>query len=143
MGRPRITCEHEPKGCEKCRALRKKQQHKAWRDKNREHVNLTSKLWIQNNPEKRREFTKGMRFYGRTIREMFENQKGLCAICDSPLRDDSPVDHDHKTGWVRGILCDNCNSGIGMLGDDPERLVRAIIFILSAREAERAHSRSI
>ena len=39
------------------------------------------------------------------------------------------VDHDHVTGEVRGLLCDNCNRGIGMLGDTKEDLVKALNYL--------------
>ena len=39
------------------------------------------------------------------------------------------VDHCHQTGRVRGVLCFNCNSAIGKLGDDPDTLRRAIAYL--------------
>ncbi|WP_371612134.1 endonuclease VII domain-containing protein [Streptomyces clavifer] len=39
------------------------------------------------------------------------------------------VDHCHETGRVRGVLCFNCNSAIGKLGDDPDSLRRAIAYL--------------
>lgn len=46
-------------------------------------------------------------------------QNGLCAICFEPEAEDQvlSVDHDHKTNKVRGLLCGNCNRGIGNLKD--------------------------
>ncbi|MEU9115034.1 endonuclease domain-containing protein [Streptomyces sp. NPDC048483] len=38
------------------------------------------------------------------------------------------VDHDHRTGKVRGVLCFNCNSGLGLLRDDPQAARRAIAY---------------
>ncbi|MFD9033392.1 endonuclease domain-containing protein [Streptomyces sp. NPDC059567] len=49
-------------------------------------------------------------------------------MCREPVRRAAPevhVDHRHKTGRVRGVLCFNCNSAIGKLGDDPDTLRRA------------------
>lgn len=51
---------------------------------------------------------------------LFNEQKGCCAICathQSDLPRALAVDHDHKSGVVRGLLCYSCNSGIGFLKD--------------------------
>ncbi len=58
---------------------------------------------------------------------MIEEQGGLCALCyENPA---VQVDHCHKTGAVRGILCLNCNAALGALGDDPEVVHRAIAYL--------------
>src|SRR6266550_1376817 len=45
-------------------------------------------------------------------------QGGLCAICGGPpKRRTLAVDHDHKSGEVRGLLCDRCNVGLGWIED--------------------------
>ncbi|MFI9528336.1 endonuclease VII domain-containing protein [Micromonospora rosaria] len=54
-------------------------------------------------------------------------QGGVCAVCGDP--DPEHVDHDHRTGWVRGILCFNCNGGLGQFRDSPARLARAITYL--------------
>lgn len=60
-------------------------------------------------------------------------QEGKCAICGSPFCGKSPrIDHDHATGIVRGLLCHNCNAGIGLFKDRPE-LLRSAASYLSAR----------
>lgn len=60
--------------------------------------------------------------------ELMLAQAGLCAICQRP--EVLFVDHHHGTGAVRGLLCSNCNCGIGLLGDDADRLVAAAFYVL-------------
>ncbi len=64
-------------------------------------------------------------------------QHGGCALCHRDLSALPTklvhVDHDHATGLVRGILCSNCNSGLGLLDDDPKLLARAIEYVLEFR----------
>jgi hypothetical protein len=69
--------------------------------------------------------------------EMFAAQAGSCAICEVHQTDLSKrlaVDHCHRTGAVRGLLCTNCNTAIGKLKDSKKLLERAIGY-LSAAEA--------
>ncbi len=71
--------------------------------------------------------------YGLTLSNYIElkcEQKGLCKLCGMINNGWAlAVDHDHKTGKVRGLLCDNCNTGIGMLKDSPELLKKAINYL--------------
>ena len=66
--------------------------------------------------------------------EMLKAQNGRCWICGTTEGDSSgrtlAVDHHHGTGAVRGLLCSNCNRGIGLFKDDPERLAKAISYLL-------------
>jgi hypothetical protein len=52
---------------------------------------------------------------------MLRAQGGVCAICARPpvSKRDWHVDHDHKTGIIRGLLCNGCNTAIGQLRDNP------------------------
>lgn len=59
--------------------------------------------------------------------EMLAEQGGRCAICGGP--DPQHVDHDHRNGWVRGILCFNCNGGLGQFKDDPKLLAGAYTYL--------------
>lgn len=71
---------------------------------------------------------------------MVEEQDGKCAICmrefdlSGPTRKDVVVDHDHTTGEVRGLLCQHCNVGIGMLGDDADRIMSAAAYLLARQD---------
>lgn len=64
---------------------------------------------------------------------MLERQGGVCAICGNgasdAIRKNLAVDHCHGTGRVRGLLCGNCNTGLGSFKDDPVLLRRAIKYL--------------
>jgi hypothetical protein len=106
-----------------------------WRDDNRDRYDDYRAEYRQR-PERKRK----MRdlYYRRTfgisaddVDALIEVQGGVCAICGiTPEREASwHVDHDHETGAVRGVLCIDCNHGIGKLGDSIERLERAIAYL--------------
>lgn len=59
---------------------------------------------------------------------LLEKQNGQCAICKDEAK--LVVDHDHGSGKVRGLLCNNCNAGLGMLKDSPDILRAASQYIL-------------
>lgn len=74
-------------------------------------------------------FAERARLYGVDagwLKETAEAQ-GRCAICDAST--ELVVDHDHATGLYRGLLCANCNVGIGMFADDPARLLAAVSYL--------------
>lgn len=64
---------------------------------------------------------------------MFRAQGGVCAICErAPYPKGAPlvVDHDHVTGAVRALLCGPCNSALGLMGDKPDRLESAAVYLM-------------
>lgn len=71
--------------------------------------------------------------YGLTRDELkaLLTQHDVCAICGlADWGKKGPcVDHCHKTGAVRGILCGRCNTGLGQFGDDPKRLLSAVSYL--------------
>lgn len=72
------------------------------------------------------------RFYGLSAEEYYallEKQKGLCALCGVKPTGKLVVDHCHKTGRIRGILCRKCNLGLGLLGDTAEFLAKAVAYL--------------
>lgn len=78
-----------------------------------------------------------MKKYGLSESEyeaLLHGQGGVCAICGSahPGLDFSffPVDHDHVTGEVRGLLCNDCNLGIQRFKDNANFLVSAATYLL-------------
>lgn len=62
---------------------------------------------------------------------LLEQQDGRCAICSSVLQKPC-IDHCHSTSKVRGILCQNCNTGLGMFNDSPSNLRKAADYIEKA-----------
>lgn len=74
--------------------------------------------------------------YGITKEDYFallNKQDNKCALCTKSLagvpRRESPIDHCHETGRIRGILCMQCNVGLGLLGDNEEGLLRALKYL--------------
>lgn len=79
-----------------------------------------------------REFRKKYGIGLAEYKEMLAAQDGVCASCRRPETKVQfgtvrmlSVDHDHDTGKVRGLLCGNCNAGIGYFGNDEPELLRA------------------
>ena len=56
-------------------------------------------------------------------------QNHACAICGRVMKDKLFLDHCHKSGKLRGLLCCTCNSGLGMFKDNPELLDNAIRYL--------------
>ena len=74
--------------------------------------------------------------FGMTVAEydqMDAAQLGQCKICGVHkrhiYRKRLVVDHDHETGQVRGLLCNKCNQGLGLLGDNEEALRKALSYL--------------
>ena len=102
--------------CKECSLKR----NKRWRDSNPKVVSESS-LW-----------TRRKIFYGITkeeFYEMMEKQNHQCAICKISIDRSSHVDHCHSTGKVRGILCMNCNKGLGFFKDNTENIQSAIEYL--------------
>jgi thymidylate synthase len=78
--------------------------------------------------------------YGVTpewYQEQLITQNNVCAICnaipDNGRYKDFVIDHCHETGIARGLLCSNCNQALGLVGDDIDRLGRAIDYLRKLR----------
>jgi Recombination endonuclease VII len=91
--------------------------------------------WRNNNPEEllqSQRRTRRKREYGVTredYNKMLLEQNNECAICQISIGHEASVDHDHDTGQVRGLLCRNCNVGIGMLQDNSKILKSATKYL--------------
>jgi hypothetical protein len=94
--------------------------------------------YVAKNPEKEKRKNKNknlLKNYGITIEiynQQFETQNGCCAICgkhQSLLKKSLAVDHNHVTGKIRKLLCNNCNILLGMAEDSPALLENAITYL--------------
>lgn len=111
----------------RCRQCDKKAREK-YRETNRERFYLVSRR-------------KNLKFqYGISLEEyeeLLKAQGGCCAICGSFNNNTTgkkrnwnfSVDHCHESGKVRGLLCNNCNRGLGLLGDTEESLKKALNYL--------------
>ncbi len=90
----------------------------------------------QANPDQKRRWNL-TKLYGITLEEyeaLLVAQGGVCALNPEHTTPGGKlkhwhVDHDHKTGRVRGLLCRQCNLSLGGLGDDEEGLLRALAYV--------------
>lgn len=128
---------------------RKKVVEKAYREKNKDKIGSLNKKWREENREytnifHRENYKKIKRLkrgyilkktYGITLKQyedLLFSQKNKCAICgrhESEFKRSLHVDHCHETEIVRGLLCGNCNNGIGMFQHDINFLKNAIKYL--------------
>jgi len=129
-----------------------KERAKEYYEKNKEKLKERSKEYYYKNIEKVSARTKlyyektsssseyKFKRYGITrldYNNLYENQRGLCSICGkeeiSTLRSVKKkvlaVDHCHTTGKVRGLLCSNCNRGLGHFQESSDILRKAIDYL--------------
>lgn len=116
----------------------------------KECTNAASRSWSERNPDRRAVINRAYRErhaavlparerannllyrYGITDDEydaMVEVQQGRCAVCRQEPDGRLFVDHDHRTGQNRGLLCHNCNLGLGHFKDDPDVLRAALDYL--------------
>lgn len=139
--------------CKACTLERQRQ----WRRENPDGANAASRAWQLRNPERvqerrrryyeadrvgQRERTRRatlIRQYGITVEqfdELMAAQGARCAICRitqaeymEATKRRFAVDHDHKTGRVRGLLCNQCNTALGLLRESPALVERAADYL--------------
>lgn len=100
--------------------------------------------WVARNPEKfaATKMARDLRVkYGMTVaqyNELREKQNCACAICHRPEEFCSKaklhVDHCHETNIIRGLLCSNCNTALGLAGDNPTTLRQLAAYLERTRE---------
>jgi len=124
---------------EKAREIAKRYYHRhkkqcrvrilLWQKKNPEKIKAARLRWYHMNREKAA-MTRLLWKYGldeKTGRALLARP---CGICKGKTRG---IDHDHKTGKIRGSLCQTCNVGIGMFKDSPILLRKAIRYLAKKR----------
>lgn len=99
--------------------------------KNRDRINAMRRA--RYSPERNKDCALRTK-YGISLKEynrMFEEQKGKCAICGVELDNGffTHLDHDHDTGRVRGLLCRNCNPGLGQFKHSAGLLQKAVEYL--------------
>ena len=108
-----------------------------WYTANRDKAKARSDRYAKANPDKIRS-RKLRRDYGISIEDydrMLTLQNGVCAVCSEPPSKANAremvlhVDHCHKTGKIRGLLCATCNRMLGLAKDNPETLIKAATYV--------------
>lgn len=121
--------------CKVCERTASKQ----WRAENSDRVRKAQKKYYEANKDRLKYLSSVQwrrRRYGvsdEQYNEMLKRQHGRCAVCGGKPEgrwELLNVDHDHKTGRTRGLLCGPCNRGLGQLRDDPNLLMRAHSYLM-------------
>ena len=109
------------------------------------HNSANREAW-SNQPESKRKDKWLRNKYGKTYEwyiDTWEDQFRECPICREPIHLSGPshprkacVDHCHETGEVRGLLCNHCNRGLGLLGDSPYNTRRATKYLERYKDDE-------
>lgn len=117
---------------DKCKPCHKKAYRAEWGRNNRARVTAATLRWKQRYPERVRN-AHLKTTYGITsadYAEMAARQLGACAAClQRPSAGPLSVDHCHRTGRIRGLLCQGCNTALGAIADDPGRAAGLIAYL--------------
>ena len=128
-------------GCRPCRG----KESKEWQRNNPGKTSTASAKWYTNNPDGAKNRTLKLK-YGITIEtfnELLKSQDNLCAICKKPETATDKrlggirtlaVDHCHKTGKVRGLLCTCCNGALGFIKEDMMCALSLVKYIENNQE---------
>jgi hypothetical protein len=117
--------------CKQC--IREKSE--AIRKANPERERLRVRLWAIRNKEhcknRSREYylQKSSGITQEFYDALFQSQRGKCAICETESKKRLAVDHDHKSGKIRGLLCQRCNCAIGLMDESFGLLQSAIEYL--------------
>ena len=103
---------------------------RGYRESRKEEVKEYNSKYYGSNKDRLNSYMKFWK-YGITPQQfnlLFESQGGCCAICgrhQSEFKQSLCIDHCHITGTIRGLLCTDCNRGIGGLQDKPNVCLKA------------------
>ena len=112
---------------------------KAWREANPEQAKANRKRNYELNKESNLQYSKEYNLKKKfslsllEYEEMLTKQNGVCAICGGTCTKSLAVDHDHATGAIRGLLCNNCNRGLGHFKDNLKNLQQAIDYLKGSK----------
>jgi len=113
---------------------RGKERQRVYGKTNREKISQRAKAFLKANPDKRREYWKKSKY--RISAERFAalkaEQNDACYICLRVPDTELCVDHDHRTGKIRKLLCYKCNAAIGLFAEDSAALRRAADYLEQA-----------
>jgi hypothetical protein len=113
-------------------AQKQRQNHAEWVKKNLAKSKEYHRQYNQKiAPEKKRD-SQLKRNYGISLLEyqkLFKKQNGKCAICSKRSDKTLHVDHDHKTGRIRGLLCFRCNYGLGYFKDNLKQFKQIVKYL--------------
>ena len=129
---------------------RRRVYRRKWRKENVERLRAKARREYANNPEKHRKVAR--EYYrnnrqreldrirknkygidGVGFRKIMKQQNNKCLICNEGMSKNLSVDHDHKTGEIRGVICNSCNLAIGNAHSSP-RILRALADYLEEFE---------
>jgi hypothetical protein len=102
-----------------------RQRHKDYYNQNRDEINALQRERRLTDDSLLKRFNITRQEYNKT----WMQQNGVCAICKISCDGILHLDHSHKSGKFRGLLCSNCNKGLGFFKDNPETLVSAILYL--------------
>lgn len=117
---------------------------KAYYSRNKQRILAAKHTYYKKNKQRIKTYTRQYqlnKLYSVTKEDwnrFFESQNGCCAICgqqESRVNYKSgniqalSVDHDHRTGRVRGLLCHRCNRLLGFMNDDPALLEKMVVYL--------------
>ncbi len=136
---PKVKANRDGYGgkCKECEGIRRRKQDKEHYWKNHEKRKKKSRDWHNNNRFKASLYHSvngGGKKCTATIDEVIAAFDGTCAICgitEEEYGRKLHMDHCHKSGQLRGFLCQKCNQGLGSYGDSVDLLIAAAEYLES------------